>query len=229
MLGAFQLSGDMVDQPVRTLSGGERARLSLLKLILQRHNVLLLDEPTNHLDTDTREALEEALAGFTGTLIVVSHDRYFLNRICNRIFAFSGKAGGGNGELRQFLGNYDDYRYRIASEREEAAAAKAAPKLVQKLAATPVSKPVQAQAPAPNRKKRDFSKNELRKIRKEIHVLEEEVALIETNIELSSESMSDGSLAGEEMARAAAQVKRQQATLEQKMARWEQLTEFMER
>ena len=218
MLGAFQFSGEMVDQPVRTLSGGERARLSLLKLILQRHNVLLLDEPTNHLDTETREALEESLVGFTGTLIVVSHDRYFLNRICNRIFAFSGKAGGGDGELRQFLGNYDDYRYRIASEREKAAAQKAKPE--------PVKAVVRSEVP---RKKRDFSKNELQKIRKEIHVLEEEIALIESDIELSSESMSAGSLAGDEMARMATHVQNQQATLDAKMARWEELTDFMER
>ena len=86
----------MIEQEVRTLSGGERARLSLLKLILERHNTLLLDEPTNHLDTDTREALEEALVGYPGTLIVVSHDRYFLNRICNRIWAFQSVAGGGH-------------------------------------------------------------------------------------------------------------------------------------
>lgn len=219
MLGAFQFSGDMVEQPVRTLSGGERARLSLLKLILQRHNVLLLDEPTNHLDTETREALEEALAGFSGTLIVVSHDRYFLNRICDRIFAFTGRAGGGDGELRQFLGNYDDYRYRIAAEREQASAARAR-------SAKPAPVPAASVAP---RRKRDFSKNELQKIRREILVLEEEIALIETDIELSGESMSDGSLSGEDMARMAAHVQKQQETLDGKMARWEELTEFMER
>ena len=218
MLGAFQFSGDMAEQPVRTLSGGERARLSLLKLILQRHNVLLLDEPTNHLDTETREALEEALVGFTGTLIVVSHDRYFLNRICDRIFAFTGKAGGGDGELRQFLGNYDDYRYRIASEREQAAAQRSRPE-----PAKPVPAPVAA------KKKRDLSKNELQKIRKEIHVLEEEIELLESDIELSGESMSGGSLSGEDMARMAAYVQKQQAALDGKMARWEELTEFMER
>jgi ATP-binding cassette subfamily F protein 3 len=219
MLGAFQFSADMVDQPVHTLSGGERARLSLLKLILQRHNVLLLDEPTNHLDTETREAMEEALVGFAGTLIVVSHDRYFLNRICDRIIAFSGKAGGGDGELRQFLGNYDDYRYRLAAEREVAA------KPAAKSAAIPPERPLQRAA----RKKRDLSNNELRKVRREIHDLEEEIALIETNIELSSETMSGGSLSGEEMAGAAARVKQQQSMLEQKMSRWEELTEFMER
>ena len=215
MLGAFQFSADMVEQPVRTLSGGERARLSLLKLILQRHNVLLLDEPTNHLDTETREALEEALVGFDGTLVVVSHDRYFLNRICNRIFAFGGRAGGGGG-LRQFLGNYDDYRYRVASEREATAKARSQP-----AATVPV--------PEAPRRKRDLSKNELRKIRREIQDLEEEIALLESDIELSGEAMSDGSLEGEAMARAATRVQRQQSALERKMARWEELTELMER
>ena len=163
--------------------------------------------------------LFEALVGFAGTLVVVSHDRYFLNRICDRIIAFSGRAGGGDGELRQFLGNYDDYRYRLAAEREAAARAVARPV---------VTAPVQS-APRAPRKKRDLSNNELRKIRREIHDLEDEIALIETNIELSSETMSGGSLSGEEMAGAAARVKQQQLTLEQKMSRWEELTEFMER
>jgi ATP-binding cassette subfamily F protein 3 len=127
-LGAFGFGADMIDQRVGTLSGGERARLSLLRLILERHNTLLLDEPTNHLDYDAREALEEALATFSGTLICVSHDRYFLNRIVNRVFAFETGAAAASdraaqsGEpavrVRQVLGNYDDYRRAVLAERE---------------------------------------------------------------------------------------------------------------
>jgi len=224
MLGAFAFSGDMIEQEVRTLSGGERARLSLLKLILERHNTLLLDEPTNHLDTDTREALEEALVGYPGTLIVVSHDRYFLNRICNRIWAFQSVAGGGTGGVRQFLGNYDDYRYRLQSEREAGATSPPRP---------PEAAPAVAVAPAQvevgARTKRQLSKNELKRIRREIADLEEEVGLLETSIDLAGEEMSSGALAGDDMARAAARVQEQQHELEQKMARWEELNAVMER
>ena len=235
MLGAFAFTGDMIEQEVRTLSGGERARLSLLKLILERHNLLLLDEPTNHLDTDTREALEEALVGFTGSLIVFSHDRYFLNRICNRILAFQSKAGGGTnlgtGGIRQFLGNYDDYRYRLQSEREAAVEHKGS-------APRSGSKPAPAVAPSveptgpvavEGRAKKHLSKNELKKIRREIQDLEEEIELLESAIDLAGEEMSSGSLEGEAMAKAAAKVQAQQKTLEEKMGRWEELNAVMER
>jgi ATP-binding cassette subfamily F protein 3 len=228
LLGAFAFDADMIDQGVATLSGGERARLSLLKLILERHNTLLLDEPTNHLDTDTREALEEALTGFPGTLVVVSHDRYFLNRICDRIFAFQGKAGGGSEGFRQFLGNYDDYRYRVQSEREQKAATTVdAPR--------PVSPPPSPReqdtgsVAAKGRRKRDLSKNELRKVRAEILELEDEIALLESDIELAGEEMSSGSLQGEDMARVAERAQKQQANLDAKMRRWEELNALMER
>ena len=237
MLGAFAFTADMIEQEVRTLSGGERARLSLLKLILERHNLLLLDEPTNHLDTDTREALEEALVGFGGTLIVVSHDRYFLNRICNRIVAFQSKAGGGTGGVRQFLGNYDDYKYRLQSEREAAAAArsaKSAETARQARDTAPTVAPVAVKTEPTkvevgDRSKRQLSKNELRKIREEIADLEEEIGLLESAIDLAGEEMSSGALGGEDMAKAAARVQIQQKQLEQKMARWEQLNAVMER
>jgi ATP-binding cassette subfamily F protein 3 len=242
LLGAFAFDEDMIQQPVATLSGGERARLSLLKLILERHNTLLLDEPTNHLDTDTREALEEALQGFSGTLIVVSHDRYFLNRICNRIFAFEGPVGGGPGGLRQFLGNYDDYREHMAKEREKrvatmftdrrAAASEArAPGQTSagRRREVPVGSTHFTAAGSPPRRKRDLSKNELRKLRVELHDLEEEIALLEADIELASESMSSGRLSAEEMGQSARRTQKLQQTLEAKMARWEELSILLER
>ncbi len=227
MLGAFAFTGDMIEQEVRTLSGGERARLSLLKLILERHNTLLLDEPTNHLDTDTREALEEALVGYSGTLIVVSHDRYFLNRICNRIWAFQSVAGGGTGGVRQFLGNYDDYRYRLQSERETTARDDPQPEPVAEAGRSVAVAPTQVEVGT--RTKRQFSKNELKKIRREIADLEEEIALLESSIDLAGEEMSSGALAGDDMARVAAKVQDQQQELERKMARWEELNAVMER
>ncbi|MDR3295028.1 MAG: ABC-F family ATP-binding cassette domain-containing protein [Clostridiales Family XIII bacterium] len=102
-LGRFLFSGDMAFQKVASLSGGERARLSLLKLMLSGANLLILDEPTNHLDINAKEIFEEALRDFPGTALIVSHDRYFLNRIPSRIMELT--AGG----LVNYLGGYDYY------------------------------------------------------------------------------------------------------------------------
>src|SRR5699024_7639301 len=89
-LGQFLFSDDEVFKKVSSLSGGEKARLSLLKRLLNRGNLLLMDEPTNHLDTDSKERLEEGLDSFSGTLLFVSHDRYFINRLANRIWEVHG-------------------------------------------------------------------------------------------------------------------------------------------
>lgn len=95
-LAQFRFTGEEVYKQVAVLSGGERARLTLAKLILSKMNLLVLDEPTNHLDIDSREALETALADFDGTLLTVSHDRYFINKLATRILDFTPAAGGAN-------------------------------------------------------------------------------------------------------------------------------------
>lgn len=100
-LGRFLFSGDEVFATIDTLSGGERARVALTKLMLRRDNFLIMDEPTNHLDADSREELEQALAGFEGTILAVSHDRYFINRIASRLLFLDA-----NG-IRSFDGGYD--------------------------------------------------------------------------------------------------------------------------
>ena len=102
-LGMFLFTGDDVFKPIHTLSGGEKGRVALTALMLRKDNLLLLDEPTNHLDMDSREVLEDALADFGGTIITVSHDRYFINRIANRIIEMQP-----NG-VTEYIGNYDDY------------------------------------------------------------------------------------------------------------------------
>ncbi|WP_227939906.1 ABC-F family ATP-binding cassette domain-containing protein [Alkalihalobacillus deserti] len=103
VLGNFLFSGDDVLKPVSTLSGGEKARLALAKLMMQKANLLILDEPTNHLDLDAKEILENALIDYPGTLLFVSHDRYFLNRIATRMAELE------NGEITNYLGDYDYY------------------------------------------------------------------------------------------------------------------------
>ena len=112
VLALFLFTGDDVYQTIKTLSGGEKGRVSLAKLMLRHDNLLLLDEPTNHLDMDSREVLEGALEDFDGTLLTVSHDRYFINRVANRVVEMSADGA------REYSGNYDDY---LEVKRREAA------------------------------------------------------------------------------------------------------------
>ena len=118
VLALFLLTGDDVFQPIRTLSGGEKGRVSLAKLMLRHDNFLLMDEPTNHLDMDSREVLEGALEDFDGTILTVSHDRYFINRVANRVVEMSPEGA------KEYIGNYDDYlekkRLEEAGIEEEA-------------------------------------------------------------------------------------------------------------
>jgi ATP-binding cassette subfamily F protein 3 len=91
MLGAFMFSGDTIDKKVKVLSGGERTRLAMIKLLLTPVNLLILDEPTNHLDIKSKDILKQALKDFDGTMILVSHDRDFLDGLANKVFEFGNK------------------------------------------------------------------------------------------------------------------------------------------
>jgi len=102
-LGRFQFASDQVGTKLKQLSGGERARVALLKLLLEDNNLLLMDEPTNHLDMESKETLEEALIGYEGSLITVSHDRWFLDQCVNRIWELK------DGKIKVYYGNYTDY------------------------------------------------------------------------------------------------------------------------
>ncbi|MEA5009106.1 ABC-F family ATP-binding cassette domain-containing protein [Clostridium tyrobutyricum] len=102
-LAAFLFTGDDVFKTISSLSGGEKCRINLLKLILSKSNFLLLDEPTNHLDIMSREALEKALLEYNGTILVISHDRYFLNKVVNKIYELN------ESEIKEYLGNYNYY------------------------------------------------------------------------------------------------------------------------
>ena len=115
-LGRFLFSEDDVFKPVASLSGGERSRLALALLLLQQANFLVLDEPTNHLDIHTRETLEEMLLAFEGTILFVSHDRFFIDRIATRTWAIE------DGSVSSFLGNYTDYQRQLGRRPEPALA-----------------------------------------------------------------------------------------------------------
>jgi len=169
-LARFSFFGDDVYKKVAALSGGEKGRLALAKIMHAGGNVLLLDEPTNHLDVYTREALEEAIEQFSGTLVVVSHDRYFVDRVAQQIIAVE------DGKAEIFQGNYTEVRRRIA-EQEAAAAAPVpqAPKAAKATPATSAANP----APAPPQPKAQADRQEQRVRDRRARKLDDEIAQIE--------------------------------------------------
>jgi ATP-binding cassette subfamily F protein 3 len=161
-LGRFLFSGDEVFQTVGTLSGGEKSRVALAKLMLSTANLLVLDEPTNHLDIPAREVLEQALTAYPGTLLVVSHDRYFLNRIISRLlFLRDGRCGS-------YPGNYAAYQAHLAAQTSAQQQAPSIKKASQTLA-RPRPRPARRRKPGV--------------IEQEISHLEAEIAAVQTAIE----------------------------------------------
>jgi len=134
LLGRFLFSGDTVLKQVASLSGGEKARLALAKMLLRPANLLILDEPTNHLDIPAKEMLEEAIGNYDGTVIVVSHDRYFISQVANKIVEIR------DGDLRVYLGDYRYYMEKIAEEKEQAKLAAIAAEKAAKKAAKATAK-----------------------------------------------------------------------------------------
>ena len=117
-LGRFLFSEDEVFKWIGDLSGGEQSRVMLAKLLLENANVLLLDEPTNHLDIPSREVLEEALAEYPATIFMISHDRYFLNKLVNKLLVFE------NGTSKLFIGTYAEYEAHVREQKRIAMQAK---------------------------------------------------------------------------------------------------------
>ena len=171
-LGAFLFSGDDVKKTVGMLSGGERARLLLAKLSMENNNFLILDEPTNHLDIDSKEVLENALIDFDGTLLFVSHDRYFINRVATQVLELSEEGS------TLYLGDYDYYLEKKA-ELEALAAAQAE--------AVPVSSSEEVTSNDYHLQKQN--QKELRKITRRIEQLEAEMEELDQKIQDITETM----------------------------------------
>ncbi|VJH28557.1 ABC transporter ATP-binding protein [Streptococcus pneumoniae] len=205
-LGAFLLSGDDVKKSVGMLSGGEKARLLLAKLSMENNNFLILDEPTNHLDIDSKEVLENALIDFDGTLLFVSHDRYFINRVATHVLELSE-----NGSTL-YLGDYDYYVEKKAtaemSQTEEASTSNQAKE------ASPVND-YQAQKE---------SQKEVRKLMRQIESLEAEIEELESQNQAISEQMLETNDA-DKLMELQAELDKISHRQEEAMLEWEELSE----
>ena len=205
-LGAFLFSGDDVKKSVGMLSGGEKARLLLAKLSMENNNFLILDEPTNHLDIDSKEVLENALIDFDGTLLFVSHDRYFINRVATHVLELSE-----NGST-VYLGDYDYYvekKAELAASQDEEAVAYS-----QEKEASPVND-YQAQKE---------SQKELRKLMRQIESLEAEIEELENQAQAISEQMHTTNDA-DELMQLQAELDKISQRQEEAMLEWEELSE----
>ena len=205
-LGAFLFSGDDVKKSVGMLSGGEKARLLLAKLSMENNNFLILDEPTNHLDIDSKEVLENALIDFDGTLLFVSHDRYFINRVATHVLELS-ESGS-----TLYLGDYDYYVDKKAeievSQTEEAS----------------MSNQAKEASPSNDYQAQKESQKEARKLMRQIESLEAEIEELETQSQAISEKMLETNDA-EKLMELQAELDKISHRQEEAMLEWEELSE----
>lgn len=217
MLGGMLFHGDDVFKEIGTLSGGQKARLVLLKLVLDGANCLVLDEPTNHLDIMAREAVEAALTAFDGTVLVVSHDRYFINEVADRIWEIE------DGQLKDYKGNYDFY----LAEKQKAAAAEAMAASAQENVKQKTDNKAQAQPVKAADKKQRYSPEEAARLlpKVELSIREQEAMMKLLEVQMADPANH------EDLAHSAAMAAEHDA-YEQKIAelmeKWELLMEAAE-
>lgn len=215
VLGSFLFRGDDVFKLVGDLSGGERARLALLKLFLQGNNFLILDEPTNHLDIPTREIVEQALREFGGTCFIISHDRYFLDQVSTRTLVLEDKG------LTEYLGNYSYYKEKV-KERED-------------LAALHEITIVQEKEVSSGQQKQELSRDEPKKktntymVEKQLNEVESEIARLEATMKMYEVQLSNPVVQqdAEEMTSLSVQLEITESELQVLYEKWESLSELL--
>ena len=208
----FLFTGTLQHSVIAKLSGGEKRRLYLLKILMEAPNLLVLDEPTNDLDIKTLTILEDYLKGFPGIIVAVSHDRYFLDKIATRIFAFEG-----NGKIRQYEGNFSDYKESVRRAEEETLSTEKSPK-------PQVPPPAKNSWRAPNTTlKFSFKEQkEYETIDDEIAALEEKISNLDTQIEENASNYS-------RLTELSEQKQAAESALEEKMERWMYLNDLAEK
>ncbi|MDY3344551.1 ABC-F family ATP-binding cassette domain-containing protein [Riemerella anatipestifer] len=211
LLGSFLFQGDAVNKKTKVLSGGERNRLALCKLLLRPFNTLIMDEPTNHLDIQSKEIIKLALQNFEGTLIVISHDREFLQGLCDKIFEFR------DGKMKEFLGNIDEYlEYRQKESIREISVEKS--KLEEKAKTpSPKAEPVVVEKP-------QFISKEQKNLQNKIKKLEEKIADYETEIATLEDIFAKTNPTEQELEK----YQTLQKELEAIMSEWESLSEQLD-
>ncbi|GCF92270.1 multidrug ABC transporter ATP-binding protein [Enterococcus florum] len=207
VLGGFLFSGEDVEKTIPLLSGGEKARVALAKLSMNKENFLILDEPTNHLDIDNKEVLENALIDFEGTLLFVSHDRYFINRLANKVVELSPEGS------RLYLGDYDYYLEKKKEEEEIAAL---------------LAEETTVVDPAPRNKFYQDKEQQkmIRSLRRKIETLEENLTILETTIAQLEESMTQPELLNDhvKLTELSAELEAKRQVQEEQLTQWEELS-----
>jgi ATP-binding cassette subfamily F protein 3 len=222
LLGCFLFSEDDVFKTIGVLSGGERNRYALARMLLHPSNFLLLDEPTNHLDLRAKDVLLDSLQKFTGTVVFVSHDRYFIDKLATRVFEI------GEGRVEVFPGNYEDYLWR----KEGKVNAAADISLASNSAAIPANIGVQtshreSEKPETETRQKRLNPIKLKQMRERLVEVEEEIARMEAAI-TTAETALQNFVSVEETQRQTELLERAKVELEQAMKEWEELSETLE-
>ena len=217
VLGLFLFKGDDVFKLVGDLSGGERARLALLKLFLQGDNFLILDEPTNHLDVPTREIVERALQQFGGTCFIISHDRYFLDQVSTRTLVLENKG------LTEYLGNYSYYKEKLKEQQDIAALTE----VVEEVAKEDVKSEAKTISPSPSDEPK--KKTNTYMVEKQLAEVEEEIARLEATMKMYEVQLANPVVQQDlaEMENISKQLSDTESNLQKLYEKWEHFSELL--